>query len=185
MAITVTTFQIASDFKSIDLVIDAGAGNLFTKLEMFVGSDYLTPTPVDLTSLLAGTQVETLSITNEDLGLGVEEEIIGLVTAYMEADDTSIKEQTIANLYYINLCLANMITNKEAEVSFDELNTIYLYLKAIPIYITSSKIEQALNAYEKAEAMCEKNPLYLVDDDIDPTTIGSGAWIINGTYIIN
>jgi hypothetical protein len=186
MAVTITTFTIASDFLSLNLVIDAGTGNHFHKLYMYVGDDYLSDTYVDLSDMLTGAQTETLEITNEDLGLAATEELIGIFTVYAVAnDDVTSNYKGVANLYYANLCLANMIVNKNSYTTFDELNTIYLLLKAIGIYLPLNKVEQALNAYDKVVAMCERNPSYLVDSDIDACETGSGCWIQNGVYVIN
>lgn len=185
MAVTITTFTIASDFLSLNLVIDAGTGNHFHNLYMYIGDNYLSDTYVDLSDMLTGAQTETLEITNEDLGLTATEELVGIFTIYAVASDNSTNYKGVVNLYYANLCLANMIVNKESYVLFDELNTIYLLLKAIGIYLPLNKVEESLNAYDKIVAICEKNPSYLLDADIDPCETGSGCWIINGVYVIN
>jgi hypothetical protein len=188
MAITITTYELATNFESINLTLDAGTGNTITTLHMFINEGYLTPTPIDLSVMLAGTQVETLVITLDDLDLSSKSKIQGIVTFYAVASNSSKATQALVNLYYLQLVLANIIINKEMQQSYQEVATIYFLLKAIDIYInldtTNQKIEQATNAYERVLAMCERNPVYLLDQDTE-TSAGSGNWIINGTYIIN
>jgi hypothetical protein len=182
--ITITTFSISTDYKSVSLVIDSGVGNTFTGLEMFLGSDYLVPTPIDLSDKLTSTRIETLTITNVDLGLEASETIKGIVTMHCTASDNAENTTAIANLYYANLCLANMIIANDVSNGFNDINTIYLLLKAVSIYLTSNRIEDALNAYERIEAMLNNSNHYLVTDDLTPCEAGSGCWIVNGTYIV-
>lgn len=182
--ITITTFSISTDYKSISLVIDAGTGETFADLEMFLGSDYLVPTPIDLSSKLAGTQVETLTITNVELGLDATETIKGIVTMHCINSNDDEETAAIANLYYANLCLANMILADDVTNGFNDINTIYLLLKVVSTFLVSGRIENALNAYERIEAMLNNSEQYLVTDDLTPCVAGSGCWIINGTYII-
>jgi hypothetical protein len=186
--ITITKFEFSTDMTYIDLVMDASTGKHFTTLHAFVNGSYLSPEPIDLTSKLSGAQTQTLTISNEDLLLTSEETLKGIIIIYAVSNDTSNNTitQAIYNSYYIDLCLANMIVNKEVQENFDDISTIYFLNRAINIDLnaTPQRIEHALNAYERVVAMCEKNPAYLVDNDLS-TSSGSGEWIINGTYIIN
>jgi hypothetical protein len=183
--ITITTYAISSDYKSISLVIDAGTGNHFHTLELFLGDAYLDPTPIDLSSILVGTQTETLTITNVQLGLDLTETIKGIVTTHVIASDTTEETVALSNLYYANLCLANMIIANDAAGGWNDINTIYMLLKSVPIFIVSDRIEEAINAYDRVVAMMDENENYFVVEDIEPCTSGSGCWIINGTYVIN
>ena len=192
--ITITTYELSTDFTSISLVIDAGAGNTFTTLHAFVDGGYLTQSTtspasfIDLSAMLTTTRVENLTIHTADLLIEDTTTIKGIITIYAVASNASTAVRALSNMYYIQLVLANMIVNQEVQEGFNEVATIYFLLKAIDSYInldvSNQKIEQALNAYERVLAMCEINPSYLVDTDIE-TTAGSGSWIINGTYIIN
>lgn len=190
--ITITTYQLSTDFTSINLVMDAGVGNTFTTLHAFIDGGYLTQTTtspvsfVDLTTLLTDVQVEDLTITATDLLLD-DTKIKGIITIYAIASDDATIVRALSNMYYIQLVLANMIVNQEVQEGFNEIATVHFLLKAIDTYINSNvsnqKIEKALNAYERVLAMCEVNPSYLIDTDTD-VSAGSGSWIINGNYII-
>jgi hypothetical protein len=186
--ITITTFAFSTDMTYINLVMDASTGKHFTTLHAFLNGAYLSPEPIDLTSKLTGAQTETLTILNTDLELTSDSTIKGIVTIYAVSSATSDNtiSKAIYNSYFIDLCLANMIVNQEVQEGFDEISTIYFLNKAIitDLSATPQRIEHSLNAYERVVAMCEKNPAYLVDEDL-ATSSGSGEWIINGTYIIN
>ena len=185
---TITEFTIDPTFKFITLKADTETAATFSILNIFIGSDYLKPLPVDLSDKLtpAAATLDT-TITLAELGLDADGILDGIFTVYLE-DTTTIPiyiEAAIANLYYVNLCLANMIVANNAVNGWNDLNTIYLLIKAIGIYLPINKIEQALNCYERVVAMMENNPKYLVTTDITPCLVGSGCWIINGTYVIN
>jgi hypothetical protein len=186
--ITITTFEFSTDMTSISLVMDGSSGKHFTTLHAFINGAYLSPEPIDLTSMLTGSQIETLTIDGGDLLLNSGDIIKGIVTIYVVSNDTSNNTATkaIYNSYFIDLCLSNMIVNKEVQEGFDGISTIYFLNRAVNIDLNAEpqRIEHALNGYERMVAMCEKNPAYLVDTDLS-TTSGSGEWIINGTYIIN
>lgn len=184
----ITEFTIDSTFKYITLKADTETSETFALLYMYIGSDYLTPAPIDLTSKIVGAVSNIdITITLADLGLATTDILDGIFTVYLE-DSTTIPvyiEQAISNLYYINLCLANMVVANNAANGWNDIGTIYFLLKALLLYIPLGQIEKALNSYERIVAMCENNPKYLVTEDITPCLTGSGCWIINGTYVIN
>lgn len=188
MAITITTYELSSDQTSINLVIDAGSGNTFNLLYFYKDGDYLTQNYIDLTTKLTHSRVENLTITLADLLITDSPKIKGIITFYAVATNASTATRALYNFYYIDLCLANMIINKQAQEGFNEISTVYLLEKAAISYltldITNQLLPQALNAYERMVAMCEKNPTYLAEIDTSITS-GSGEFILNGTYIVN
>ena len=187
--ILIDTFAVSSDFKTLDLAIRTDG--TFTLLEIFVGSDYLIPYPIDLTASVITKNSAVLSITMEDLGLNTINQLDpnpiqyleGIFTVHITDSTTYEITQAISNMYFINLTLANMILTRSVSNGWEDINTIYLLVKAINTFIPANKIEQALNAYERVLAMVENDPSYLVLVDTDVSS-GSGQWIINGTYII-
>jgi hypothetical protein len=184
----ITEFTIASDFKTMTLKANTETAAVFNLLEIYIGSDYLNLIPVDLTAAKMPTPLTTLDvvITLTDLGLDPDSILNGIFTVHL-ADNTGTPveiEQGIANLYYVNLALANMIIVNNAVNGFDDVTCIYFLIKSINIFLPTGKIEQALNSYERILAMLENNPKYLVTEDLTPCVTGSGCWIINGTYII-
>jgi len=183
--IDITKFEVSADFKTLRLEAVPTSTYTFDLLEIFIGSEYLSLTHVPLTDLITDPSDIAIDITLTNLGLDESGVLDGIFTVHLT--DTSIAEieQGIANLYYVNLCLANMIVANNAVNGWNDINTIYLLNKSITTYLTSGKIEQALNAYERIVAMMENNPKYLVTTDVTPCLIGSGCWIINGTYVIN
>lgn len=182
--ITITP-TIASDFKSISLVIDDdGIGANYSTLDVFMGDDYLVPTPINLDSMVSGLSgPQTITILNTDLLLGADEEIIGLVFFHITNSLSDEKEQYLFNKYYIDLALAKMIITYPPPRYFEDVNTVYLLLNAISIYLATPRYEDALNAYNRVVAMVKDTTEYLSDVDIDPPSAGSGEWINNGTYI--
>jgi hypothetical protein len=171
--------------------MDAGTGNTFTTLHIFVDGGYLQQADtdpvsyVDLSGMLTNVQVEDLTIDVSDIFTEGTDTIKGIITMYAVASNNSYINKALSNMYYVQLVLANMIVNKEVQQGFNEISTVYFLLKAIDTYLSANpqKIEQALNAYERVLAMVEQNPTYLMDIDTD-ISAGSGAWIINGNYIV-
>jgi hypothetical protein len=188
MAITINTLTLSADMAQITLNMTTTATQ-FDRLYAYVNDDYLEEDPIDLSSLLTpSTQTENLVIDITSFGLEVTDTLKGIISFEIEDSANTEVETALVNLYYINLCLANMIVYQDAEEGFDIINTIYLLNEAITTYVSVSnppKITEALNAYDRVLAMCEQNPAYLVTEDIDPCTNGSGCWIINGTYIVS
>ena len=182
--ISITTFTIASDFQSLDIVIDAGAGQTVDELLFYIGSDYLSETPIDLSSMLSGVQVETLNITIEDLGLS-EDYLQGIITVHTTASDATEVESSVMNSFFVDLSLAKMISLNNIQSDYNDIEVISLMLEATKTYISSGFTEQALNIYERIEGMLENYSEYMVVDDIPACTSGTGCWIINGKYIIN
>jgi hypothetical protein len=184
----ITEFTIASDFKTIILKANTETAAVFNLLEIYIGSNYLNSTPIDLTTSKMPVPLTTLDvvITLADLSLDPTAILDGIFTVHL-ADNTGTPveiEQGIANLYYINLALANMIIVNNAINGFEDVTCIYFLTKSINIFLPANKIEQALNSYERIIAMLENNPKYLVTEDLTPCATGSGCWIINGTYVI-
>jgi len=186
--ITIDLFTIATDFKTINLTMHTTeVTDRIVTLEVFIGTNYLSSIAVDLTSkLLQDTNIETLVITLTDLGLDPTTILDGIFTIHVIDNATTPNdiEAAIANLYYTTLCLANMVIINSVLTTWNDINTLYLLLKSINIFLPVNKIEQALNCYERVIAMMENNPSYLVTTDLTPCTTGSGCWIINGTYVI-
>jgi hypothetical protein len=181
--ITITTFTLAADFQSIDIEIDAGAGNIALTLLFYVGSNYLTQTSVDLSDRLAGVETQTLNITKEELGI-TDDVIDGIITVKATASDASIVEASILNSYYTSLVLARKIATENTEGSFKEIETIFFLLEATKTYIDSGMTEQALNTFGRVQSMCENYPYYMLIEDLPQCSVGSGCWIINGKYVI-
>lgn len=183
--ITIQEFSIASDFKTMTLKMSTDEVTI-DELYIYVGSDYLKPLPIDLSNKLTASASEDLTIILEDIGLILPTDVFdGIYTIYAVDDTAAYKEAAVANLYYVNLCLANMVILNNAVGGWNDINTIYMLILSIGIFIPAGKIEQALNSYERIIAMMENNPSYLIEADITPCKIGSGCWIINGTYVIN
>lgn len=185
---TITELTIDPTFKFITLKAATGTQKTLKVLYVYIGSDYLSENPIDLSSKLSppATTLDT-TITLTDLGLDPTGTLQGIYTIYLE-DSTTVPltiEQGVANLYYVNLCLANMIVLNNAANGFNEISTIYFLIQALNLNLDANIIEEALNCYERILAMIEKNPKYLVTEDITPAETGSGDWIIDGTYVIN
>ena len=181
--IEITTFTLASDFQSIDIVIDADTGNTVTELLFYVGDNYLSDTYVDLSSRLSGIQIESLTITKEELGI-TDDYIDGILTAKATASDTNLVEASILNSFYTSLILARKIAVEDMEGSFKDIQVIFFLLESTKTYINSGMTEQALNTFERVQAMCENHPDYMLVSDLDSCSVGSGCWIINGKYVI-
>ncbi len=182
--IEITSFTIASDFQSLDITIDADTGNTVDELLFYVGSNYLSSTPVDLSSRLSGIQVETLNITKEELGV-TDDYLDGIFTAEAENSLAESVEASLLNSYFVSLCIARKIATEDTQDSFQEIEVLYFLLEATKTYIDSGFTEQALNVFERVQAMCENYEDYMVITDLPAATVGSGAWIINGKYVIH
>lgn len=181
--ITVDTFQLAADFKSISVELTSSLPENFLTFDVYLGDDYLVPTPIDLSSKVIGNSNPIFTITLADLGLDATDTIKGLV--FMHATTTSEeKEAALLNLYYVDLTLAKMIITQNAANGFKDIETIYLLCRAIETFLLSGRFEEALNAYDRVIAMVQDNSHYMVTTDLDPNDAGSGEWIKNGTYII-
>jgi len=181
--IAVTQFTIAADYQSVDIVVNAGTGAVVNSLLFYVGSAYLTDTYIDLSSRLSGIQTETLNITKAELGITTDI-IDGILTLYAENDIDETVEAYLLNSYYSSLILARKIALTGIQDSFKEVEFLYFYIEAAKLYINSGSIEQALNLYERVDAVCANYPDYMVTEDIPECAIGSGCWIINGKYVI-
>lgn len=182
--ISIDTFTLASDFQSVNVVIDAGVGETVDELYFYIGSNYLTATSVDLSARLSGIQQEDLTITKGELGI-TDDVIDGILTVYTVASDTTEVESSIYNSYYDSLILARKIATESMEESFQEIQVIYFLIEATKTYIASGFTEQALNTLERVTAMIENHPDYMLIEDLPECEVGSGCWIINGKYVIN
>jgi hypothetical protein len=181
--ITITAFTLSSDFQTINLQVDAGVGETVDELYFWVGSAYLSSSPIDLTSRLSGIQIEDLTITKGELGI-TDDVISGIITTNVIGSDTTNQESSLFNAYYIDLALARKIANEDIQSTFNEIEVIYFLLKATKTYINSGFTEQALNTLERIEAMLEKYPDYMLTEDLPECAVGSGCWIYNGKYVI-
>jgi len=182
--IQITTLTLASDFQSINIVIDAGVGETVTVLEAYVGDAYLSDTPIDLSSKLSGIQNEDLTITKDDLNI-TDDVIEGIITFAVTASDATEAEASLLNSYYTSLCLARKIATESTENSFKEIEVLFFLLEATKTYISSGLTEQALNTFERVQSMCENYPDYMVIEDLPECEVGAGCWIINGKYVIH
>jgi len=182
--IQITTFTLSSDFQTMSIVIDAGVGETVTELLFYVGSAYLSSTSIDLSSRLSGIQVEDLTITKGELGI-TDDVIDGIITANTTASDTTTVEISLLNSYYTSLCIARKIATEDTQGSFKEIEVLFFLLEATKTYISSGFTEQALNTFERVQAMCENYKDYMVVTDLPECSVGSGCWIINGKYVIH
>ena len=183
MSLTIDTFQISSDFKSINVTVTTSC--TFDTCSIFLGDDYLVPTPIDFSDEIDGlTGEQSFVITNVGLGLEATDTIKGIVFAHCTNTISEEDESALFNSYYLDLTLAKMIITQSVAKGFEDINTIYLLLKAINIYLTTQRYEDALNAYDRVIAMVQNDSNYLVTEDLDESVAGSGEWIINGNYII-
>lgn len=185
--VTITTFSFVSDLLGIDLNFDNGSGNTCTSLWMYIGSDYLTPAYIDLTSLVGATQVVDLTgvnkITPADLGLDASTPLSGIFTVYIVASDAATKESAIMSDYLLSLCLANKTIQQNQDEDLNETSYLYMLIQGTKTYLSEDQVEQALGAYERAASICEAcSDCY--ETDILPCGEGTGCWIIDGVYTV-
>jgi len=186
LMITITQFDFTSDLYSINLVFNSTSP--ITDLVMYLGDGY-TGDPIDLSAKLTGATsydfsgINALSAT--DLGLPEGTPLAGIFIVNITNSDITpeIEEAGILSDYFLVLCLANKVITQNQESDLNETTFLFLLLEAIKSYMAEEQLEQAIGAYDRAEAICEADPDSYTTD-ILPRGEGTGCWIIDGVYIV-
>lgn len=184
--ITIHNFSLDSSFKVFHINYELDSGNTTQSLKLYVGDRYGTSEFFDLTANAgSGNVVDFLIDIDDPIFTTYPKPVFdGLFTLVVKDNTNDTEETVLLNAYYSSLCLANSIITTEDVSDWNELNAVYLYLQATFTFIEQEKLEQAINAYSRVEAICaSKGTDYLVDD-VAECGEGTGCWIVNGVYII-
>lgn len=185
--INITQFSFTADLGKIELAFTSTT-TAITDLQMYIGDNYPN-TPVDLSGKLTGASSYDFTganaLTPTDLDLPEDTPLSGIFIVNITNDDPTpdIKEAGILSDYLLVLCLANKTIQQNQESDLNETNYLFLLVEAVKSYMSEEQYEQALSAYDRAEAICEVDSENYTTD-ILPCGEGTGCWIIDGVYIV-
>ncbi len=191
--ITVNNFSLSDDFTTITISLTAGNGYEITDLKLYMGSDYLSSTVyADLNTYLSGnpnSPAFDITVDTAEVALVYDKDVFDGIFTIVAKTDEGIEDEftsgaTIINAYYTSICLANKILAVDSGALLNETNLLYLLIDAAITYVASSMTEQAIAAYERAEAICNAAGADYLQTEVLPYGEGTGCWIIDGVYVI-
>lgn len=200
--IIINSVIISDDFKTMSVVLttDPASDKSALTLHVQVGACYLGETPgVDVTPRLVttgGSDIVTADIPIEDISSAdgsingscdynktIYDGIFSVQVADEVAGVPEADEKPVLNAYYLSLVLAHKILAIDRPEKLNETNLVYLLLQASISYTALEKTEEALGAYQRAEALCESAPQEYYSPELAPCGIGTGCWIVDGVYV--
>lgn len=159
MSITVKTFNVSNDRKTINVDLEAGAGKIFTGFLLWDENTYKDPaTAVDLSYKLAGANnIETFTITAEEAGLGSFE---GIHIAEIVSDDPDAIVVATASLLKYYVVLASLLANIDlsclsCNANFNNSLLLDMYIEAMKQALLLGRFQDAIGHLKKIKIFTE------------------------------
>ena len=198
--ITYTNLYISPSLQT--LVVDAETCGTFVEMYVYTGTNFLTNTPVNLTSHLSN-QVTTggasslhLDLTVSDIGLSNNIDtlvIVRLVNERTFQSSPPINESALsAAVSYASIypCLIHKLSQADANcndcANLNNAMLMYMLMEATSGYILYGRYADAVNTYNRIKGICQEyDLLYQTDPTICELYGGIGCWIIGSTLVVS
>lgn len=176
MAITVNTFLVSNDKKTISVVLDAGAGNLITGATLWTESTYKDPNNgIDLSSLLSGVDNnESFTISSTMVGIDSFEGLYFGEFTSNEPDAAIVATAPLAKYYS---AMAKILA--EVDLSCLSCNENFQNALLLDLYVESMKNAIQLGRFQDAITFLERVNLFTSIscdscDSLDPVVSSAG-----------
>jgi len=186
---TIEQFNLSDDFTVMYAKIVIPLGETIEHLYLYIGTDYLSESPVILDNYIQPVETYTyeFSVDTPEIKAVYNKKVFdGPFTIVVETSEgvNFITGRTLINMYYATICMANKTLALNNEKKMNELFMLFLYIQAAITYVTAGQTEQALGAWDRVDAIVKNSGSTGLNVDVLPCGQGTGCWIVNGVYVV-
>jgi hypothetical protein len=184
---TISEFKLSDDFKVMYATILVPPPFVITKLQLYIGDDYLSDVYADLSAYITVNPDYIFSIDTPEIKALYNKEIFdGPFTIVVTTDEGAefITGRTLINMYYADICLANKTLALDSIEKMNEVFMLFLYMNAAVTYVLAGQTEQCLGAWDRVDAIVKNSGSDALKSDVLPCGQGTGCWIVNGVYVV-